>query len=80
MAKLKNKLKGLIAMKYGDDAPSQEWLPVQIGMTQNTLSRWIRNEIGRFDDATVTKICEFFNCDVGDLLFIDRGEPERETA
>lgn len=74
MAKLRNKLKTLLIQKYGieGDIPSQENLAVQMGLTQNTLSRWMRGKISRFDEDSITKICVFLDCEVGDLLYIDR--------
>ncbi len=40
----------------------------------NVLSNWANNKINRFDGEFMLKICEYFNCGVGDLLYIDRSD------
>jgi DNA-binding Xre family transcriptional regulator len=78
MRKLKNRMEELLIQKYGgkENIPSQEKLAVQIGLTQNTTSRWIRGKITRFDEDTLSKICDFLDCQVGDLIyFADTQEP-----
>lgn len=81
MAKLRNRMGELLIKKFGDKSkiPAQEKLAAQMDLTQNTTSRWIRNKITRFDEDTLTKICRFFDCEVGELIYIDYSD-EREPA
>lgn len=44
----------------------------RIGIPENTLSRWMRNnEIKRIDHDIVVKLCRYLECQIGDLLYID---------
>ena len=36
----------------------------------NTAQKWYKQQVSRFDEDTVLKICNYFQCDVGDLLEI----------
>ena len=48
-----------------------------VGVSEPTIIRWIRNDLKRLDSRTVEKLCKFFNCEVGDLLYIeDESEAE----
>lgn len=47
-----------------------------IGIPENTLSRWMRNpEIKRVDHDIVVKLCSYLGCQIGDLLYIDWSDP-----
>ncbi len=48
-------------------------LAAAIKARPSTLSRWASPEpMERIDAGTLEKLCDFFGCEVGDLLFIDR--------
>jgi putative transcriptional regulator len=38
------------------------------GLSRNTISSLYYDKVKRIDYETVVKLCEAFNCDVGDLL------------
>ena len=38
------------------------------GVTERTLSRLINNETARVDFDTLERLCEYFNCQPGDIL------------
>lgn len=42
------------------------------GVRHNILTRWARQEITRFDAPVVERLCDYFNCEPGDLLYIER--------
>jgi DNA-binding Xre family transcriptional regulator len=44
----------------------------RLGISIQTVGRWLRNEVDRFDAPVVEKFCDYFGCEVGDLLYIDR--------
>jgi hypothetical protein len=49
-----------------------------------TIINWIRNDVSRFESRVVERLCEYFNCDVGDLLYFEWVEADEadmeETA
>ena len=40
----------------------------QTGLTRNTISNLYNEKTTRIDYETINKICEYFNCQVGELL------------
>jgi len=38
------------------------------GIDKNTISNWYNQKVTRFSSETLDQLCEFFNCQVGDLL------------
>jgi DNA-binding Xre family transcriptional regulator len=74
--KLKNRLFVLLNEKereLGRNIPQAE-LARELGTTTSTISRWMGNRIERFDAPVVEKMCDYFKCKVGDLLYIDESE------
>jgi DNA-binding Xre family transcriptional regulator len=47
----------------------------EIGISQPTVSRWMRNEVTKFEEPVMRSICEYFECNIGDLLYF---EPDQE--
>jgi len=41
------------------------------GISAATLSRWATGQVERFDGATVQALCEFFQCEVGELIVLE---------
>jgi DNA-binding Xre family transcriptional regulator len=37
----------------------------------HTISAWVKNKITRFDAKVVESLCDYFQCDVGDLLYFE---------
>jgi putative transcriptional regulator len=48
-----------------------------VGITIHTVGRWMRNEVGKFEAPVVERICDYFNCEVGDLLYLERDDKSR---
>lgn len=44
------------------------------GVSLPTVHRWLRDEVTRFEKPVLESFCAYFDCDVGDLLFIDPDE------
>ncbi len=42
------------------------------GISSSVISRWISEDIERFDSPVVVKLCDYFGCELNDLLYIDR--------
>lgn len=50
----------------------------QSGVTRATLYAWLNKpHLARFEAETITKLCRYFNCQVGDLLVY---EDEQQSA
>jgi DNA-binding Xre family transcriptional regulator len=72
--KLKNRLMILMIEKERQLGRRLTQLEVanEIGVTSQLMGRWMRNEVDRFDGPVIEKFCDYFQCEVGDLLYIDR--------
>jgi DNA-binding Xre family transcriptional regulator len=50
-----------------------------VGVSDHTIINWIRNEGTRFDGKTIERLCDYFNCELSDLLYfewVEVDEPE----
>ncbi len=80
MGRLKNNFEALLHKKYGVAGgarlPRQEQIAADTGLSQSTISMWMNDKVTRFDRDVIERLCDFFDCDVGDLLFIERAEAQ----
>lgn len=68
MRKLKSKLHLLMGEKK---IRSINQLHKETGITRKTLTRIYNDEANQLDFNTITALCEYFECDIGDLLYLD---------
>ncbi|MEK5065926.1 helix-turn-helix domain-containing protein [Cytobacillus sp. FSL R5-0596] len=68
MKKVKTRLHVLMGEKK---IRSINQLSKETGITRQTLTRIYNEESNQLDFATIEKLCEFFECDLGDLLYLD---------
>ena len=47
-----------------------------VGVTNHTITSWIRNEVRKNEAQIVEGFCDYFDCDVADLLYFERVEVE----
>jgi putative transcriptional regulator len=47
-----------------------------IGVTDHTISSWLKNDVTRYDKHVVEGLCDYFDCEVGDLLYFEYVEYE----
>ena len=40
----------------------------ETGLNRNTISNLYHEKVSRIDFTTIDKLCDFFNCEVGELL------------
>lgn len=45
-----------------------------VGVSLHTIIRWMRNDISKFEASVVARLCDYFDCEVGDLLYLERDE------
>jgi putative transcriptional regulator len=70
---LKNNLRLLMAKK---GIRTMVELEEKSGVSRQVLDRFEKNKSKRLDFETITKLCEFFECEVGDLLYLEDVEEE----
>jgi len=44
------------------------------GVSIGVISRWVKNDVERFDAPVVVALCHYFNCELCDLLYIEEEE------
>ncbi len=69
MKKVKTRLHVLMGEKK---IRSINQLSNETGITRQTLTRIYNQEAERLDFVTISKLCEFFDCEVGDLLYLEK--------
>ncbi len=42
------------------------------GIAWSTLNSWANNQVTRYDAPVIQALCEYFNCQVGDLLVFEK--------
>ena len=78
--KLKNRLLSLMAEKDHIEGRriKQKEIAQAINVAPHTIGSWIRNDITKFEAYVVERLCDYFECDVSDLLYFeetDEGTP-----
>jgi putative transcriptional regulator len=70
MSQVTNKFRELLKMKElaeGRDIPLVK-VEAETNITRKTLQAWRDNKIKRFDKDVIKSLCDYFDCDVGDLI------------
>lgn len=70
---LKNNLRILMA-QHGIRTMVE--LEEKSGVSRQVLDRLEKGKSKRLDFETVVKLCNLFNCEVGDLLYVDKKEED----
>jgi DNA-binding Xre family transcriptional regulator len=74
VAKLRSRLEILIAQynvdRKGDEKLTQKLLAEETGLSENTISRLIRNDFAQIEADTIEKLCTFFELDDLDELLV----------
>jgi len=52
----------------------------ETGLTRQAISKWVRGDVTEFRGEIVQKLCKYFKCELGDLLYIDWEDLEEEDA
>ncbi len=50
----------------------------ETGLTRAAISKWVRGEVVEFREDIIERLCVYFNCDIGDLLYLERSKPQGE--
>jgi len=64
----------LLAQKATKQPQKIALLDVQreTGIAWSTLNSWVNNQITRYDAPAIMALCEYFDCQVGDLLVYEK--------
>lgn len=68
---LRNNLRILMAKK---GVRTMVELEERSGVSRQVLDRLDKNKSKRLDFDTIVKLCKFFECEVGDLLYLEEKE------
>lgn len=79
---VKNRIKKLIRDKGSRedrDIPVEE-VATAVGMTRQGFYRWLRDDVENYNKVTLDRLCRYFQCQPGDILYFEDDEVIRETA
>jgi DNA-binding Xre family transcriptional regulator len=48
-----------------------------VGVTNHTITSWIRNDVRKYEAHIIEGFSDYFDCDVGDLLYFEMVEVEQ---
>ena len=70
MAKIRNRFKILLAQKESRDGRNYSYDDIYqaTGISPTTITSYAKGRVARFDEVTLIKLCDFLECDLGDLL------------
>jgi putative transcriptional regulator len=46
----------------------------ETGIAWSTLNAWANNQVTRYDAPVIKALCEYFSCQVGDLIVFEHEE------
>lgn len=68
---MKNRLTALMGEKQAK--MNKRVTPVDVadavGLSRQAIHKWIHNQISSYPADTLDKLCEYFDCEVGDILY-----------
>ena len=67
-------IKNNLSMYMGRDKLKMVDVAEKIGVHRNTISLLYKEEAKRMDLETLEKLCDLFNCEVGDMLYIQKNK------
>jgi putative transcriptional regulator len=72
--KIVNHFRFLLAQKATRQQQNITLMDVQreTGIAWSTLNSWANNQVTRYDAPVIMLLCEYFNCQVGDLLVFEK--------
>jgi len=78
--RLKNRLLLLLTDKERKEGRRIKQVEIAraINISHNTIASWLRNDVTKFEAHVVEGLCEYFQCELTDLLYFqetDEGTP-----
>ncbi|MBE2269002.1 MAG: helix-turn-helix transcriptional regulator [Anaerolinea sp.] len=80
--KLQNRLFELLSDKERREKRriTQSEVAEAVDVSLHTIIRWMRNDVTKFEAPIVERLCDYFGCEVGDLLYLVRDGSETPPA
>ena len=83
--KLKNRVLILLTEKERQEERRIKQLEIAkaIHVSPNTVASWLRNDVTKFEAHVVEGLCDYFQCELSDLLYFvetDEGTPNPYSA
>ena len=47
-----------------------------VGVTNHTITSWIRNDVRKYEAQIIEGFCDYFDCDLADLLYFEMVDVE----
>jgi DNA-binding Xre family transcriptional regulator len=71
--KLRNRLLILLHEKERKEGKriKQAELARAVGVSSPTIAAWLINDVTKFEAHIIEGLCEYFECSVGDLLYLE---------
>lgn len=72
--KIVNHFRILLAQKATKQKQNITLMDVQreTGIAWSTLNSWANNQVTRYDAPVIKTLCEYFDCQVGDLIVFEK--------
>lgn len=55
-------------------------LALFVGVTNHTITSWIRNDVRKYEAHIIEGLCDYFNCDINDLLSFEMIDVEESSV
>jgi DNA-binding Xre family transcriptional regulator len=55
---------------------TQKEVAEAIEVSQHTIASWLRNDLNKFEAHIIERLCDYFQCELGDLLVLEEVEEE----
>lgn len=68
---MRNRLLALMGEKQAKDekAITPVIVAKEVGLSRQAIHKWIHNDVKSFTAETLDALCQYFDCEVGDLLY-----------
>lgn len=78
---IKNRVAALIGEKQAKENRfiSASEVARETGLTRQVISKWVNNEIVSYRSDMMEKLCAYFDCTPGDLLYIEAEDAQRAS-
>lgn len=51
-----------------------------VGVTNHTITSWIRNDVRKYEAHIIEGLCDYFNCDINHLLYFEVIDVEERSV
>jgi DNA-binding Xre family transcriptional regulator len=79
---IRSNLRVLHSLKEANEArkiPYRE-IHAKTGIAESAISAWMNNKVKYYDANTIDRLCEFYDCEPGDLIIRTNGTEESVAA